>query len=341
MKCLEDSLRILWAHKTQRLAQVPIDSRPRAIVIAGPTGCGKTNLSIALAQLLGGEIISADSMQVYRGMDLGTAKPTPYQQELIPHHLIDICEVRHIYNVARFVNDAKDAILSAFSRNRVPIVVGGTGFYISSLLQGAPQAPPSDPGVRAQLLAQWEKFGPDIAFAYLKKNDPDYAAKITRSDKHKIIRALEVLALCQRPLSSFPWPIRQKSNAESIDFHCFFIHRPRPLLYKSIEKRCDEMLSSGLIDEVRSLLGQGLLENSSACQAIGYRQTVQYLRTNGDQSNLKHLAEELKKATRHYAKRQFTWFRRCSDFQWLDVEKLTDEIVVEIIAGDYNLHFQG
>lgn len=340
MKCLEDSLRILWAHKSQRLFEVPLQTRPRAIVIAGPTGCGKSKLAMALALILGGEIISADSMQVYRGMDIGTAKPTLQQQQAVAHHLLDICDLDQIYNAARFVEDATKAIASAASRNRVPIICGGTGFYISSLIYGGPQAPPSDPAIRKQLLSQWDKFGADIAYTYLKSCDPAYAVKISKFDKHKIIRALEVLAITERPLSSFS-PLNRRIESSAVDYRCFFLHRSRPTLYRRIEKRCEEMLQTGLLEEVSYLSDRGILENLTASQAIGYRQAIAYLKSKKEPSDFKHFVCEFKKATRHYAKRQFTWFRRASDFQWLDIEKLTEEIALEIIAGDYNAHFRG
>lgn len=340
MQCLEDSLKVLWAHKTQRLAEKPPRCfRPRAIVLAGPTGCGKTDLSISLAQRLGGEIVSADSMQVYKNMDLGTAKPTVRQRDLIPHHLLDICEVKQLYNVCRFVEDAEKAINSVASRNRVPIVVGGTGFYLSSLLLGPPQGPPSDPCIRAELESQWERFGGNLAFEQLQKKDPDYAGKITRADKHKILRGLEVFALTNQGISALPWPRRDRAN--SIDFHSFFLHRPRDLLYRRLERRCDTILQRGLLDEVQQLLAQGLLDNSSACQAIGYKQALQFFDSSRDAAALELLRSDFKKATRHYAKRQFTWFRRYPEFQWLDLTKLGEEIALEIIACDYSMHFRG
>lgn len=340
MQCLEDSLKVLWVHKTQRLAvDEPRDFRPRAIVLAGPTGCGKTDLSISLARRLGGEIISADSMQVYQSMDLGTAKPTPRQRALIPHHLLDICEIKHPYNVCRFVEDAERAIHSIASRNRVPIVVGGTGFYLSSLLLGPPQGPASDPCIRAELEQQWERFGGHIAYAQLREKDPLYADKITCADKQKILRGLEVLALTGQGLSAQPWPRRDRPHG--IDYHSFFLHRPRDLLYRRIDRRCDAILQRGLLDEVQQLLSQGLLENSSACQAIGYKQALRFLDSPRDTDAQNRLRSEFKKATRHYAKRQFTWFRRYPEFQWLDLNKLGEEIALEIIACDYSMHFRG
>lgn len=339
MQCLEDSLKVLWGHRTKLAAQSPMENFiPRAIVLAGPTSCGKSDLGLTLAQRLGGEIISADSMQVYRGMNVGTAKPSLRHQELIPHHLIDICDVRQTYNACRFAEDAKRAILSAASRNRVPILVGGTGFYLNSLLLGPPQVPPSDPHVRSQLEAHWEKFGADLAFANLREKDPEYAAKISRGDKHKILRGLEIMSMTGQKVSAFPWPAKRRNSP--IEFHRFFLHRPRFSLYRRIEQRCEIMIRRGLLEEVSALIQEGLLENRSASQAIGYRQALDFLKAPQTNEAFLRFRDDFKKASRHYAKRQFTWFRRCADFQWIDLEKTGEDVACEIIAEEYSAYMR-
>jgi len=303
---------------------------PKVIVLSGPTASGKTALSLRLAKALGGEIVSADSMQVYRGMDIGTAKPTPEEKGDVPHYLIDIRELSEQFNVVDFYYEALDAIRSIHARGKVPIVVGGTGFYIHSLIYGPPQGPPASKSLRKLLEEEIEKFGPEFFYEKLKTLDPEYAAKITKGDKQKLIRAFEIMAQTQQPVSAFSqtteWP-------REFNFRCWFIHWPKEVLYKRIEERCDEMMKGGLIEEVGGLIEKGLERNLSASQAIGYRQCLDYLK---DRDKPRFIAL-FKQASRRYAKRQFTWFRKEPLFRWLDLNACELEQVVELIIRDYEL----
>jgi tRNA dimethylallyltransferase len=309
--------------------------KKRVIVIAGPTACGKTELSLKLAKLLGGEVVSADSMQVYRKMDIGTAKATPAQRALIPHHLIDICDIDDPYTVYRYAADASAAIYSIAARNKVPIVVGGSGFYLHALMFGAPKGPPSDPILRASLEAELDLMGPEFLYSRLQEQDPQYAAKITKADRQKIVRALEIIALTQKKVSSFAWSKQPLATRPGFDFRCFFLHRPKEYLYERIEKRCEQMLAHGLLQEVRELQALGLEDNASACEAIGYRQVLAYFNTQQSRLDYEALLTEFKKASRHYAKRQFTWFRKEPAFRWIDMNLHDAELALDAIIKDY------
>jgi tRNA dimethylallyltransferase len=307
--------------------------KKRVLLIAGPTASGKTSLSLALAGVLGGEIVSADSMQVYRGMDVGTAKPSPEERALIAHHLIDIRGIDEPFNVAEFYQATQQTLREILGRENVPIIVGGSGFYIHTLLYGPPAGPPSNPEVRDQLDRQLREMGSEVLYERLQLLDPEYAATLSDQDRHKIVRALEIIALSEKKVSDFP-----KADGlleQEYDFRCWFIYYSRESLYARIEQRCEAMLRQGFLQEVESLDGQGLRLNSSAAQAIGYRQALLFLDSPRTQADYETFVASFKQATRQYAKRQFTWFRKEPQFRWLCMEEHSNEKILELILQDF------
>lgn len=316
----------------KQLSRTIYQPKKKVLIIAGPTGCGKSAFSIPLAEAVNGEIISADSMQIYRGMDIGTAKATKEMREQVPHHLIDIRPVKEIFNVVDFYFEARHCCQIIQGRDCVPIIVGGSGFYLHSLMYGPPNGPPSVPELRQSLEEEIEAQGPEALFQRLKQLDPQYASTITKNDKQKIVRALEIITLTGKKVSQLSW--KGRKTPQNYDFRCWFLYRPRDSLYKIIDQRCDEMIEKGLIQEVERLLDEGLLENSSACQAIGYRQAIDYLKTPKTHKDFDIFVDEFKKASRRYAKRQFTWFRHEPSFRWLDMDMLDQETALDIVVKD-------
>ena len=217
-------------------------------------------------------------MQVYRGMDIGTAKPTLEERALVPHHLIDIREVTDNFNVVDFYYEARHSCQIVTERDNVPIFAGGSGFYIHSLLFGPPSGPPSVPELRKGLEEEIEKYGSEILYERLRQLDPHYAATITKNDKQKIVRALEIITLTGKKVSKLSWKSRHRP--QNYDFHCWFLYRPKEHLYRRIEKRCEKMLQDGFLEEVKALVNLGIKTNPSASQAIGYRQALDYLETS-------------------------------------------------------------
>lgn len=308
--------------------------KKRVIILAGPTGCGKSHFALDLARAIDGEIVSADSMQVYKGMDIGTAKPTALERELVPHHMIDIRHVTEQFNVVDFYYEARQAFQQIHSREKVPIVVGGAGFYIHSLLYGPPAGPPSVPEVRKALEEEYEKLGPEALYERLQQLDSQYANGITKNDKQKIIRALEIIALTGKMVSKLSWKGRRKP--QNYDFRCWFLFRPREHLYRRIEKRCDKMIDEGFLDEVQYMIKEGILTNSSASQAIGYRQAIDYLSTPQTRDDYIRFLTNFKQASRNYAKRQHTWFAKEPMFNWIDMDLHDAEVIMDLIAKDYD-----
>lgn len=319
-------------------AKIPSPSKKKkVIVIAGPTAVGKTEISLRVAEGLGGEIISADSVQVYRGMDIGTAKVSPEVRLKTPHYLIDIRNLNEDFNVMDFYTEACKAIKEILDRGHVPIVVGGTGFYLHALLYGPPGGPPSIPSVRAQLESEMQEKGPLTLYQKLSQLDPDYAKTITQHDRHKIIRGLEIIALTQQKVSQFSK--LSVTETESYDYRCWFIYLPKEKLYPRIEARCDRMLAEHFVEEVKKLDGEGLRQNRTAAQAIGYRQCLEYLQTAQTEDDRQRFIAAFKQASRRYAKRQFTWFRKEPLFRWLNTETLAPPSTTELIIQDYEQSF--
>lgn len=334
----EEVKRIILNFALEVQRQIPSNlqkKKKRVIVLAGPTCCGKSDLAIELAKAMDGEIISADSMQVYRGMDIGTAKVSENDRLLIPHHLIDIRDIHENFNVVDFYYEARHMCQEILDRGNVPIVAGGSGFYLHALLYGPPSGPPSVPELRKSLEEEIERLGSDVLYERLMELDPQYARSITKNDKQKIVRALEIMTLTHKKVSKLSWKGRRKP--QNYDFRCWFIHRPKEKLYERIDKRCDQMLDEGFLDEVRRLDEQGIRQNTSASQAIGYRQALDFLKTNCTPADYEAFVKEFKQATRHYAKRQFTWFRKEPLFHWLDVDMHDPEVVFDMIKKDYEL----
>ena len=310
----------------------------RVIVLAGPTATGKTRLSLELARILGGEIISADSVQVYRGMDIGTAKASVEERLETPHHLIDICDLAESFNVVEFYHQATRACQTILDRGQIPIVVGGTGFYLHALLYGPPEGPPASKELRQKLEEDIEKFGIEALYEKLCTLDPEYGETINHRDKHKIIRSLEIMTLSGKRVSDFP---KEKvlERPKTFDFRCWFMYFPKEILYSRIEMRCDEMLSQGFIEEVEELCKRGLRENLSASQAIGYRQCLEFLDSPKNDQDWEHFVWEFKKACRRYAKRQFTWFKKEPLFHWLDLDIHGYQKALEMILQDYESRY--
>lgn len=333
----EEVKRIIQKFALEAKQQIPINfqrKKKRVIVIAGPTCCGKTAMAIELAVAMDGEVISADSMQVYRGMDIGTAKATLEERLLVPHHLIDIRDIHESYNVVDFYYEARQQCQQIIDRGHVPIIAGGSGFYLHALIYGPPSGPPSLPELRKSLEIEMDQLGSEALYLRLLELDPQYAKSITKNDKQKIVRALEIITLTHKKVSKLPWKGRRKP--QNFDFQCWFLHRPKDVLYQRINERCDRMLKDGFLEEVKKLDQMGLRENHSASQAIGYRQALDFLDSNQSEAEYLKFVSQFKQATRNYAKRQFTWFqKRREDFRWVDVDMHDHEVVFEMIRNEY------
>ena len=298
---------------------------PRPVFIAGPTAVGKSAIALALAEKIDGEIISADSMQVYRGLDIGTAKPTAAERARVPHHLIDVCDLHEAFDAAQFIRLAKKTVAEIQSRGHTPIFCGGTGLYFKAYLSGLGEAPPSDEKLRAELEAK----PIELLLGELRERDPEAYEKIDKQNPRRVVRAVEVIRLTGKKFSAQKawWGERPREpllagNDDSPGvsphqprFYCFT--RPAEDLHTRINARADEMFTRGLVDETRMLLKHGLAENKFALQAIGYRQVVEHLR--GERS-LAETVELIKTKTRQFAKRQLTWFRRHGNCEWIELE---------------------
>ncbi len=299
----------------------------RVIVIAGPTASGKTALGIALAKKLGSEIISADSRQFYRMLDIGTAKPSPEELKQAKHHFIDSHDIARAYNVSEFERDALRVVSELHARNKIPVVVGGSGLYVRAIVDGIVAEAETDEEYRKELAALREKKGNDYIYEMLKRADPIGAAKMLPQNWKRVMRALEVLHVTGKPL----WQLqREYKRNDDLIFFQFALNLPREILYARIERRVDEMVKRGLVEEVRKIKSRGYDENLNALNTVGYKEIFAYL--NGEIS-LERAIELIKRNTRRYAKRQLTWFRKDERIVWLDVDEnaMLEETAEKII----------
>lgn len=297
----------------------------KVIILLGPTGVGKTGASILLAKDLNTEIISADSMQIYRHMDIGTAKPTAQEMAKIRHHMIDLIEPSEEFSVGRYIEMVVPIIEDLLKKGKTPLIVGGTGLYIRAMTRGLFKGPSADWSLRKRLLTIEEKERGSL-YSYLRELDPEAAERVMPSDIRRIIRAIEVCLKTKRGISDL-----QKRFTEALPYNFILIglKRERKELYRLIEERVDRMVSSGLIEEVKKIL----LTNpgKTALQAIGYKEIISFLK--GDLT-FEEAIRLIKKRTKSYAKRQFTWFRKDKDIEWIDVTGLfTPQEIYEAIAN--------
>jgi tRNA dimethylallyltransferase len=299
------------------------------VILVGPTAVGKTAASIGLAKALNGEIISGDSMQIFKGLDIGTAKITKEEMQGVPHHLIDIKEPWETFSVAEFKRLADEAIADIHDRGKLPIIVGGTGFYINSVLYeyhfGEAD---TDEAYRAELEQYAEAHGNEALWNILQEKDPDSAAKLHSNDTKRVIRALEVLHVTGIPASE-----RQSTvDKQTMRYNAVYIalNMPREVLYDRINRRVDIMIQDGLEAEVRNALANGVAQDALSMTSIGYRQMIEYF---NEEISFERAVELIKRDTRHFAKRQLTWFRHDPNIQWVDKWGKTDEQVeAELLA---------
>ena len=314
------------------------DPRPVVVAVGGPTATGKTALAVALAKRFGGEVLSADSMQIYKGLDIGTAKATPEEQGGVPHHLLDIVEPETPFSVADFTARADGVIRALSAAGKLPIVAGGTGLYITNLLAGTAFAPEkTDPDLRAALEARAKtEGGPAALFAELQAADPDYAAAIHPNNLPRVIRALELYRATGRRMSE----ARAATRPETPPYRALCLalgYRDRETLYRRIDSRVDRMVAAGLLEEARRVYAHRATYRTAA-QAIGYKEFFPYFEGKSD---LASCTAALKQASRRYAKRQLTWFRHQSEATWLyldepgapPVEERAGKIVEKFLNG--------
>lgn len=297
------------------------------VVITGPTAAGKTGLSVKLAKKINGEIISADSMQVYTGMDIGTAKITKEEMCGIPHHMIDILDPAEEFNVALFKKYAGSYIDEITARGHIPIIVGGTGFYIRSVLYDTEfTSCDTDYELRQKLFDYAKENGNDALFAKLLEIDPVSAETIHANNVKRVVRAIEYHTLTGERISEHN--ARERMKSSPYDFAYFVINMDRKVLYERIDRRVDTMIDDGLVDEVKELTKKGLTKDMVSMKGLGYKEIIEYFEgalTLDESINL------IKKETRHFAKRQLTWFRREKDVIWLDKSKKDDDILIDEI----------
>ena len=292
--------------------------KPRILAVVGPTASGKTSLAVALALRLGGEVISCDSMQIYRRMDVGTAKPTAAEQRGVRHHLIDVADPTDAFSVNDYLTAANAAVQDILSRGKLPVFCGGTGLYLDAFLRGGlPDTPAGDAALREELAALAAERGEEYLHAELAKVDPASAAATHPHNLRRVIRALEIYRLSGIPKSE--WDRRSNELPSLYNAAVLGLRfEERALLYQRIEQRVDEMIEAGLLQETRTLESEGVFERSpTAAGAIGYKELLPYLRGT---CSLEEAIEELKTATRRYAKRQMTWFCAKDYVRWIRVD---------------------
>ena len=285
------------------------------IYITGATASGKSALAMHLANRLGGEIISVDSMQVYCGLNIGTAKPSAQEQNEIQHHLIDVAQLSEAFDAAQFVSLAQQALKLIWKRGRVPIFCGGTGLYFRALIEGLGESPPSDESLRDELAL----MPIESLVAELRIKDPEAAKQVDLKNPRRVLRAIEVIRLTGRPYSEqrIGW-----NNVDKAPQNLFCISRDVDVLNQRIHKRVDEMFNQGLVEETQTLIKKGLRNNRNACQSLGYRQVLDLLDGKLD---LENVVQQVKTKTRQFAKRQRSWFRnqmKCNFLEWPDEENV-------------------
>ncbi|TWE29566.1 tRNA (adenosine(37)-N6)-dimethylallyltransferase MiaA [Prauserella muralis] len=296
----------------------------RPVAVVGPTATGKTALGVELALALGGEVVNADAMQLYRGMDIGTAKATPEERRGVPHHLLDVLDVTETASVAAYQRDARAVIEELLARGRVPVFVGGSGLYVQAVVDDL-RFPGTDPGVRAQLEDEARRHGTRRLYARLAEADPAAAEAILPSNVRRIVRALEVIAITGEPFSAnLPKPGEPRYGTVLVG-----VDRDVAELDARVDRRVEHMFAAGLVDEVRALEARGLREGRTASRALGYQQVLDALDSGGD---LGAAAEATAQATRRFVRRQRSWFRRDDRIRWFDGAdgNLTDHVLAAV-----------
>lgn len=294
---------------------LPSPSLPPVILLAGPTAVGKTQLALEIAHRLGTEIINCDSMQVYRYMEIGTAKPTPEERALVPHHLLDVADPDEPFDAASYAELARPVIESLQNRGKMPLVVGGTGLYMKVLTRGICPAAPRDPAIREQLRRELEEHGLERLHQELGRVDPEAGRRLHPHDRQRVLRALEVQRLTGIPLSC--WQSQHRFQQTIYRTVKIFLYRDRNVLYERINRRVRQMLEQGLVAEVGRLLAMGYGPELKSMQAVGYKQLAAHLL---GACPLASAVSDMERATRHYARRQLTWFRGDSEFRWVQAD---------------------
>lgn len=302
----------------------------KIIVLVGPTAVGKTYVSVELAKKLNTEILSADSMQIYKKMNIGTAKVTEDEKQGINHHMIDIINPDETFSVSDFKSMAENIIDNILLDNKIPIIVGGSGLYVNSLIYNLDFGKAkSDTKIRDYYTSLYNEHGEDFLYEMLKKIDPESAEKIHKNNVKRVIRALEVFEILGKKFSELNTDIRKYS--EKYDCILIGLNMDRKILYDRINKRVNKMISDGLIEEVKSLINKGYNKNLVSMQGIGYKEIIDYIEGN---TNLDDAINILKRNTRRFAKRQFTWFQRDTQINWFDIE--TPDKIDLVINNIYN-----
>jgi tRNA dimethylallyltransferase len=297
----------------------------KVVVIVGPTCSGKTSLSLSLAKQLNSEIISADSRQIYKYLNIGTAKPDIKELKSVKHNFIDFLDPNEDYNVSKFEKDAFHEISKIMDNNKVPIVVGGSGLYIRAIVDGIFDTVDTDENIRHNLMEERKLFGNEYIYEKLKKYDSKTASSLLPQNWKRIIRALEVYFITGKPI----WKHQEEFKRElDFAFLQFGLNWDRKVLYQNIEKRVDEMIDLGLVEEVRSILNMGYPKEINALNTVGYKEIIEYIEGN---ITLERAAELIKRNTRRYAKRQLTWFRKDERIKWFNVNSKND---LESISSD-------
>ena len=295
------------------------DKDRNIIAVAGPTAAGKTEFAIQIAKAIDGEVVSCDSMQLYKYMDIGSAKPTPEQMAEVPHHLVDLIDPRDEFSVAKYQKLAKDAIDDIFARGKMPVICGGTGLYLESLVYDLDfAAEPGDASVRDKYYNIAEEEGSEALFEILKEKDPEAASRIHPNNIKRVVRALEAFD-SGKPVEDIN-TMPQKTKDYEVTL--IGIARDREELYDRINRRVDALMDAGLLDEVKMLTDMGLTFDDISMKGIGYKELIGYL--NGEY-DLDEAVRLIKRNTRHFAKRQMTWFRRYDDMKWFNVSEYDSE----------------
>lgn len=290
----------------------------RAIIIVGPTCSGKTYCAIKLAQKLNSEIISADSRQIYKYLTIGTAKPTPEEQKSVIHHFVDHLEPDEDFNVSRFENESIRIIKDLHTKDKIPVIVGGSGLYIKALVDGIVDVESADESYREHLLNIKKDKGIEYLYSMLQEADPKSAAGMMPQNWKRVMRAIEVFKVTGRSITEFH---SEQQRDIDISFTQFGLNWERQILYSNIEKRVDQMINDGLVDEVKSILIRGYSTDLNSLNTVGYKEIIAYL---NDEYPIERAIELIKRNTRRYAKRQMTWFRKDDRIKWLDLKDYSE-----------------